>query len=222
MHQPDTHAAVTKAMASIQAHDACGVESLFDLAFMPVRRIIQHEIRSSGVHLSNDQLEDLTRDAIVDLAGLAGVWRPDGGALPWTWARKRIVANAFRSLMGCCDELDEEKVASSETGLVLVPPTETADLSETLVSLAETHPEANLLLEALLVVASERDRRVYLDYVVEQATGNPAASGAVAMIHGLGQANVRKIVERVRRRLSQLASEEPGYAGLADLHLVAA
>lgn len=226
---PEFRAAVAAAMASIKAGDPEGFTELFGLATDPVRRLIANELSAAGVVVQHDQLDELTRTAVVDIAGLAGSWRPDGGALPWTWARQRIIAGAFNSLgdfHSSLDELDTDVDGrlheASGSSTVATPPTDESDLVEALTRLAGCVPEAELLQSGLLKVARERDISIWLNYVTEQAIGNPAPAGAVARAYDLSEANVRKIVQRVRDALRRLALADPSFGAVGHFPAVAA
>jgi len=220
---PELRASVALAMAAIVQGEPEGFVSLFRLATPPVRKLIASELSAVGFRLSRDQLDDLTRSAIVDIAGLAGTWRPDGGALPWNWARQRILAQAFTAVTGCHKSLDSESDGDlPEPETQFASASDEADLAEALDRLAGCVPEAQLLLSGLSQVASERDRRIWLEYVAEQAMGNPAPAGAVARMHGLTEPNVRKIVQRVRKGLSDLGQRDPSFELLRQFPAVAA
>ena len=223
MPLPELRTSIAIAMEGIVQRDPEGFVSLFRLATPPVRKLIASELNAAGFRLSREELDDLTRSAVVDIAGLAGTWRPDGGALPWNWARQRILAQAFTAITGCHKSLDadpDSDVPESETRFASA--SDEADLAETLDRLAGCVPEAGLLLSGLNQVANERDRQIWLEYVAEQAVGNPAPAGAVARTHGLREPNVRKIVQRVRKGLSDLAQEDPSFEMLGQFPAVAA
>jgi len=220
---PELRTSIAIAMEGIVQRDPEGFVSLFRLATPPVRKLIASELNAAGFRLSREELADLTRSAVVDIAGLAGTWRPDGGALPWNWARQRILAQAFTAITGCHKSLDadpDSDLPESETRFASA--SDEADLAETLDRLAGCVPEAGLLLSGLNHVANERDRQIWLEYVAEQAVGNPAPAGAVARTHGLREPNVRKIVQRVRDGLSDLAMEDPSFEMLGQFPAVAA
>jgi hypothetical protein len=220
---PEYRAEVAEAMAAIAAGNPDGFEALFRLATSPVRRLIGTELAAVGIEIPFHQLDELTRSAVVDVAGLAGSWRPDGGALPWNWARQRVIAGAFNALGGLCDSLTPDEDA--ERREEVAPPIETVDdgdLAEALTRLAGCVPEAEMLQSGLCQVASERDRMIWLEYVAEQAVGNPAPAGPVARAYGLTESNVRKIVQRVRKALRELAVGDPSYQALGRFSAVAA
>jgi hypothetical protein len=220
---PELRDSVALAMAAIVQGEPEGFVALFRLATPPVRKLIAFELGAVGFRLSPDQLDDLTRSAVVDIAGLAGTWRPDGGALPWNWARQRILAQAFTAVTGCHNSLNSDPDGDlPEAETQFASASDEADLAEALDRLAGCVPEAELLLSGLNQVANERDRCIWLEYVAEQATGNPSPAGAVARIHGLAEPNVRKIVQRVRKGLRDLGQGDPSFEMLGQFPAVAA
>ena len=58
---------------------------------------------------------------------------------------------------------------------------------------------------------------MWLDHLVEDANGNRSPAVTVAQTHGLTPDNVRKIVQRVREKLGELAETDEHYADLAHL-----
>ena len=84
----------------------------------------------------------------------------------------------------------------------------------------ERYRQVEDLQVALQSVASERDRRVFLEVAVQEASGDPSPANTVAHMFGLRPAAVRQIKCRVRRRLLGYASDasdgpDDGLAGLA-------
>ncbi|MCB1007008.1 MAG: hypothetical protein KDB35_22685, partial [Acidimicrobiales bacterium] len=92
----------------------------------------------------------------------------------------------------------------------------------TLRDAARRHSGASLLLEALGHGISERDANVWLDVLSEQAAGNRSPSVTVAQQHDLTPCAVRKICQRVRRRLNELGAAELRFAPLLAMPALAA
>jgi hypothetical protein len=78
-----------------------------------------------------------------------------------------------------------------------------------------------LVWEALLTVASARDRALFLEVLVQTSLGDRAAAATVADLVGMKPDAVRQQSSRIRRRLRDLAAANPRYADLADLAIVA-
>ncbi len=77
------------------------------------------------------------------------------------------------------------------------------DLHRLVREMAASRPDVDEFVTSLERVASARDRGVFLDVIWEDAGGSPCPSALVAEMHGLGHANVRKIRERVARRVER-------------------
>lgn len=147
--------------------------------------------------------------------------------MPWTWARHRL-ANVVDSYLG---QLGPSLDEAAELHLAAEPvPTggiDESDVTELLVRLArsgsaagERHVQVADLRVALEAVASERDRRVYLEVELQHALHDPSPANTVAAMYGLTPAAVRQVRCRVRRNLIRYAQDRPE-SGLADLALVA-
>jgi hypothetical protein len=79
-----------------------------------------------------------------------------------------------------------------------------------------------ILNVALTRTTSERDRDVWLEVLAEKEAGNRSPAETVAQTHDLNPANIRKICQRVRQQLKDLAQTEPEYQTLLTLPAVAA
>ena len=71
------------------------------------------------------------------------------------------------------------------------------------------------------LVASPRDAAVWLSHADERATGNRSPAVTVAARFGLGEAAVRKVVQRVGQRLRALGGDDR-FPDLLHLPVVAA
>ena len=92
---------------------------------------------------------------------------------------------------------------------------------EVIEQLAAEDASVALVRDALVAVASERDRALFLEVLVQTSLGDRAASATVAALVGMKPEAVRQQVSRIRRRLRELAATDPRYAGLAELAIVA-
>ncbi len=162
--------------------------------------------RRHGRTLFADEVNDLTGACCLALLDVAGGWRVDGGALPWTWAGRRleavVCAQIFGPLMPGDDKLEQRLEAlnlAEESGQVLPHDGET-DLCGVLGELAERHPELTTVVE-ILEGLPERNRNLFLEYRLQQELGDPSPANTVGEMYGLEPANVRQIVRRVRQRL---------------------
>ncbi|HLT70897.1 MAG TPA: hypothetical protein VKZ72_12055 [Acidimicrobiales bacterium] len=223
-------AGVAAALAAVAAGDRAAIWRFAGLADRPVRRQVQGELRRLGLPATRDDLDGLVLDAIVAIARCAGSWRPDGAA-PWTWARDRV-AGVVRDWAGTfADPLDEvlaARHASSAAGLTAATATWAVDPEDvvedalaTLRRVAERDRRAAQLAAALDEVASPRDAAVWLTHLEEVAAGNRRPAVTVAARFGLGEAAVRKVVQRVWQRLLALGDDDR-FPDLVRLPVVAA
>lgn len=194
-------AAVVELMGRIVGGERSAVWELHDLAEPALGRMLRAEARRIDVRVGADDLLDLTLDAAVELGKLAPSWDPEG-ALPWVWARRRITALVHDHVGTFTRELDE-------THLEIEAPPVAERLEqplEVLRSLAGRHPSAQQLDRQLRLVASDRDADIWLDVQLERAAGNRSPAVTVAANHDMRPDAVRKVVQRVGERLSDVSS----------------
>jgi hypothetical protein len=196
----ELRAAVVEVMARITLGDRDAVWDLHDLAEPALARILRAEARRIDVRLGDEDVFDLTLDAAIDLAKLAHSWRPDG-ALPWVWARRRIIALVHGHVGTFARELDEthlELEAPPRAQPAVAP-------REALRSLARRHPSAHRLDQCLSATVTERDADIWLGVQLEKAAGNRSPAVTVATDHGMRPDAVRKVVQRVGQRVVEVA-----------------
>lgn len=206
-------------MARLASGDVGAMSDFYSLAEGPVRRMILHEFQSKGIWVDHDRLQDLVGDCLVELVRLAGSWRPEGGALPWRWAQRRLVAGAFRGLGLFTDEISAG--LDPEAAPIAIGDVRT-DMGAALRSLSDRDERIALLRDALDVAVTARDAEVWLEVLSETASGGPCPAATVGEHLGLSSANVRKICQRVRERLQRLAAEDATFTSLIELAGVAA
>jgi hypothetical protein len=161
--------------------------------------MLRGEARRIDFRIGEEDIFDLTLDAAIDLAKLAHSWRPDG-AMPWVWARARVLALVHGHIGTFADELDDSHL-DLEAPPVL-PRIE--EPREVLRQAARRHPAARDL-DRRLAAVSERDADVWLGVQLEKAAGNRSPAVTVAVDHDMQPAAVRKVVQRVGERLSDVA-----------------
>ncbi|MDW3217097.1 MAG: hypothetical protein R8F63_00680 [Acidimicrobiales bacterium] len=210
---------IESVMARLVAGDGDAVADLFELGATPVRRCILATLQEKGIWVDRDRLDDITRDALLELVRIAPGWRADGGAAPWTWARHRLTSLAFDRIGILADEIDD-LTHQEQSGA------STADVGEPAVvvlrGLEADHDGVRILTDALGRITSERNAAVWLDVLSEEAAGNRSPAETVAQTHDLTAANVRKICQRVRCQLRALAQSEPDFKQLLTLRPLAA
>jgi hypothetical protein len=170
------------------------------------------------------ELDGLVIDACIELSRVASGWDPDGGALPWTWAERRLRALAAAYVGIHADALDAERhehlAATAEAATATADPSD-PDVLELLDQLASRRPECALVSEALGRVTNARNRGIVLDVRVQSALGDPSPATTVGRDVGLQPEAVRQVVHRTRRALRHLVDQEPRFAPVATTMLVA-
>ena len=214
-------AAVTEVMARLAAGDMAAMTTLMDRWDRPIKAALRRIARDRNVRLRAEEVDEMLVEAVLVLQRVAGAWSPEGGAMPWIWARHRL-ANVVDEFLG---QLGTSFDAGTELHLAAPPPTvacEEVDVEEVLARLAregsiagERYRQIEYLQVALRAVASDRDRRVFLEVEVQAAAGDPSPANTVGQLFGLQPAAVRQIRCRVRRKLRGYGGPDDGLAGLA-------
>ncbi len=213
--------ALATVMARVAAGEAGAVFALRERFADELARTVRGLARRRGVTLGPDDVEDLVTDAALELAHLAGSWRPDG-APPWVWARARLAAVVDRHLGQWTRPLDDAALARAEqSGPVPAGPISEPEALVVLERLAGRDPAVALLVEALERVASERDRELFVEALLQASLGDRSPAVTVGALLGVSPEVVRQQHRRVRRRVGQLAATDERYAELAGLAVVA-
>jgi len=217
-----TLAAITEVMARLAAGDMAAMTTLMDRWDRPIKAALRRIAKDRNVRLHAEDLDEMLVEAVLVLQQVAGAWSPEGGAMPWVWARHRL-ANVVDEFLG---QLGPSIDAGIELHLAAPLPTvacEEVDVEEVLARLAregsaagERYRLVEGLQRALRVVASDRDRRVFLEVEVQAASGDPSPANTVGKMFGLRPAAVRQIRCRVRRKLrGYTGPDDDGLGGLA-------
>ena len=215
---------LTTTMAGVVAREPWAIAALFEVATTPVRGMVLARFQDAGFWVPRERLDDIVRDLVLELVDLAPGWRPDGGAKPWGWARGRLISLAFAQLGILADDFDKHPALLADKS----DPGEAIDAdssalpSEILGRFAADRSDAALLVEALELEISERDRLVWLDALSEKAAGNRSPAVTVAQTHDISPALVRKICQRVRQRLHDLGTDDDRFSPLLGLPALAA
>lgn len=206
-------------MAALAAGDPSATFDLSREFSGPLAAVVRVELRRCNVvRVDDDELAGLVLDVSLALAEVAPAWDPTG-ALPWHWARHRVRAVVGAWVGQFADSWDPDRHAP----VAAVEPWSGPEPSmlEVLGGLADQHPAIALLAEALAEVGSARDQELLLAYVVQQQAGDPSPSVTLGLLTGRSPDAVRQAVSRVRRRLRRLVADDPRYAVLDGLALVA-
>lgn len=213
-------AEVAALMARMADGDTDAVFDLYEAFGAPLAATMRRHLAAVGVAAApREEVDGLVIDACLELFECSPAWRPDGGALPWTWARSRLRALAARHVGIHADELDDAGLEGRPE--VTAWDGDEGSAHEVLVGLAGAVPMAALLLDGLARVGSPRDQAIVLELRLQAALGDPSPSHTVAAGFGASPDAVRQVGSRMRRRLRRLAESDERFAPLADLPLVA-
>jgi hypothetical protein len=207
--------------------DEAAVVTLYERFRGRIAGAVQQVAAMRGMPLRPDDVEGVVVEVCFELARVAGAWSPDGGALPWVWARHRVANVVDRELGQWTEPLDEQHLAQvADTGATAhaIPPAPARDapMWPALERVAADHHGARLLLDALERSGiSRRDRELWLEYVCEKAVGNPAPATTVGPVFAMRESTVRQAARRVRRRVRRLATNDERFAPLAGLPVLA-
>jgi DNA-directed RNA polymerase specialized sigma24 family protein len=213
-------------MARLAEGDEAAVITLYEQFGDRVAGTVRAVLRERGLTLVHDEVGGLVLDACLAIAGVAGAWSPDGGALPWTWARRRIERCVDRLIGQRTVPLDEHLhvVESQATGAYagFAALDDGRPLCTALAGQSAIDARCRLLDDAFdRAAVSPLDREVCLQYAAEQHTGNRSPATTVGAMFALKEPTVRQRVRRSRERLRRLAAAETRFAPLAQLPLLA-
>jgi hypothetical protein len=220
MERAERDARLRVVMAAMAAGDRGATFDLYAEFGGPIRAAVRRLLRRLGVDsVAPEDMDGLVIDACLELQGCADAWDPDGGALPWVWAERRLLAVVSRWVGQHADTLEDrgeviERMVASVSGASSEP-----TAVEVLARL--DHPTCLLLREALEAVASDRDQLILLEVGLQRSLGDASPAVTIGPDVGLKPDAVRQVLRRVRVRLSALAEKEPRYAPLVDLALLA-
>jgi len=208
-------------MQRLAAGDEAAVVTLYERYGGPIAAAVRRAARDRPGRLDDDEIDGVVLEVCFELAAVASGWSSGGGALPWVWARHRVV-NALDRVLGMVAEpLDPDHHTSAAD-----PPVGGHDdgrsLLATLEQMAPDLSSAGLLAEALdRERVSDRDCELLLEYAYEKHSGNTSPAATVAPVFGMKEVSVRQAARRARQRLVRLAATDERFAPLADLPLLA-
>jgi hypothetical protein len=153
----------------------------------------------SDLARDRDEVTGLVFDACFVIADRASGWRP-GAAPPWVWARFAIRAEIARAIGHRCVELDDHRHDDCPPS-----PVDMADYDE----LVERDPRFASFDEVLRECTSERDRGIVVEYLQQQAGGDPSPAHTVGAMFGLEPPAVRKAFSRAMQKVRRLLGDEP-------------
>lgn len=210
-------------MARLAAGDEAAVVTLYERFGGQIAGAVQAVARRRPGRIDRDDLDGLVYEVCEELRVVAPAWSPDGGALPWVWARHRVANVVDRVLGQVTEVLDEGRLAELDDR-----PVEGAEhavdgtMLDALERLAPDMASAGLLAQALDEAAlSPRDRELMLQYAYEKHSGNASPAATVGPAFDMREPSVRQAARRARERLLRLAATDERFAPLADLPLLA-
>lgn len=207
-------------MAAMAAGDRGATFDLYAEFGGPIGATVRRLLRRLGVEsVPREELDGLVIDACLELQGCAESWDPEGGAVPWVWAERRLLAVVSRWVGQHADSIDDRHevidLVVTSSGAPAVEPSPL----ELLARLDD--PTCRLLREALATIASVRDQSILLEVGLQRSLGDTSPAVTIGPHVGLRPDAVRQVLRRLRQRLSALAAAEPRYAPLVDLELLA-
>ena len=224
-------------MGRLARGDEAAVVTLYERFGGQIAAAAQGLAAGRGRRLGHDDLDGVVIEVCFELGRVAGGWSPEGGALPWVWARHRVANVVDRELGQWTEPLDEQRtaqlteVAEPAGGADPVGGTSPtmgaahardAPVWPVFERMAADHHGFQLLLDALERSGiSRRDRELWLQYVCEKAVGNSAPATTLSPVFALKESTVRQAARRVRQRVRRLATTDERFAPLIDLPVVA-
>ena len=208
-------------MAALAAGDGAALFTLCDRFGPDLARSVRSVASRRGARLTADDVDELVVEVALALAALAGSWDPTFGVPPWVWARHRVAAVVDGHLGQWTRPLELVDQAQVDRPAPAAASGHEPSLVEVIEQLATEDESVALVWEALVTVASVRDRAVFLEVLVQNSMGDRAAAATVGRLLDMRPDAVRQQVMRIRRRLRDLAAADPHFAGLVDLAIVA-
>lgn len=222
--EPAGRARLVEIMRAMAEGDEAALWALHDEFGGPLGVAVRALVASFETTLDAEEIDGLVIDACLVLRDHAAAWDPEGGALPWVWARLRLRAMVSTYLGQFTNDLDEavrHHPAVASATPTLEHPEDHDSATAVLDRLAHHDPTLHRLDEALQRTASPRDRALLLDFRSQQALGDPSPATTVGPMYGVTPAAARKVVSRVSARVRALADDDPRYAEVGALPLVA-
>ncbi len=214
---------VVELMSRMAAGDASAAFELAEEFGAVIRRVLRGHLADAGMHSPTDEdLDGLTLDAVMALLSAAPSWKPDGGAMPWTWAERRLRAIARSHIGQWADELNDDHDGPAAPVTVEFDRGDfVRDDMDHLERAAAHEAVLRLLLEAFALACKARDAQILIAVKAQAAAGDPSPANTVAAERGMKAPAVRQAAKRTRDRLLHLAATNDRFGPLADLPLLA-
>jgi Sigma-70 region 2 len=217
------HQRLVVVMSRLADGDRAAVFTLYAEFGAVIAGVLRRELARLGRYgVAAEDIDGLVIDACLEVASLARSWDPARGAAPWTWAQRRLTRLASGYIGIHADPLPEGFAGSRDDGKSTTGPSRPDPEPLSLLErLAARHPQCRLLLDALDRVSTPRNREILLEVRLQASLGDPAPAVTVGRTFGLRPDSVRQVVKRTREAIGRLAAEEPRFAALAAIPLVA-
>jgi RNA polymerase sigma factor (sigma-70 family) len=205
-------------MARIAAGDGVALFQLLELHRASIRATVVRSLRKLSTRVEVALLDELVAETMLVIRDTAGSWRPEGGALPWVWAERRIHQRISAYIGQHAVELDESLDNTDTRAGVASDRDE--DEWQTLQFLAARDERVALLRVALEQVTTVRHRAILLAYEALKTDGDPSPSHTLGEELGLSPANVRQIVRRTKVKVHNLVHSDDRFAAIRDLPIL--
>jgi hypothetical protein len=213
---------VVAIMQRLAEGDEAAVVTLYERFGGPIAAAVHRVAAARGVRLRRDDVAGAVLEVCFELGRVAGAWSPDGGALPWVWAHHRVANVVDHELGQWTEPLDDARLPDVAEPALRPRRSHDAPVWPAFERIVADHESARLLREALdRTGVSQRDRELWLEYMCEKATGNPAPATTLGPVYAMKESAVRQAARRVRRRVRSLATSDEQFAALIDLPLLA-
>ncbi len=211
-----------RVMQGLAAGDVAMVVALVAAFGGELRRTLVALAAEAGLpRPPDDELDGLVYAAAEAIGRAARGWSPAGGAVPWVWARHRLLA-VLRDdagngpptlLLGAArppEPPDPPATWGGDDGAAV----------ELLAGVATRRPDAALVQAALEQVVPAADRELLLLHAQQVADGDPSPAVTVGREVRRSPDAVRQAVHRSRRKLERLALDDRRFEPLLRLPLL--
>ncbi|MGH2476421.1 MAG: hypothetical protein ACRDIL_14275, partial [Candidatus Limnocylindrales bacterium] len=100
-------------MGRLAHGDEAAVVTLYERFRDRIAGAVQQVAAARDMPLRPDDVEGVVVEVCFELARVAGAWSPNGGALPWVWARHRVANVVDRELGQWTEPLDDQQLAQA-------------------------------------------------------------------------------------------------------------
>ena len=207
----DDLAAIMRRMAE---GDDAAVVTLYERYGGPIAAAVQRVVRLRQSHVDRDDLDGIVFEVCFELASVAAAWSPDGGALPWVWARRRVANVVDRVLGQWAEPLDEATAGGGHgrAGAGRRMGGERGPCCRPSPAWSPTWRAPACCPRRSTGRISTRDRELLFEYAYEKHSGNRSPAATVAPEFGMREVSVRQAFRRARQRLLRLAARDERFA----------